>query len=150
MRRRFALPLLAAALLVSCTGTTEPSFTVLESFELLSIDGDPLPAEAGPEGTSTIHPTAELLELRDNGDVRAILDFIEVLSIGSAMPEARRRQVFDYVVFGDSLRISETPGCVLDACTIARGTKIGDTLTLIRPQWHGSRIFLYARVTPTP
>ncbi len=146
MRSR-ALALLVLASLAGCKQTTEPTWTVVQSFNLETIEADPLPALGGDEGTSTIHPTEETVELRDNDRTRIILKYIEVLSIGSAMPETRRIEGFDYVIFGDSIRISETPGCVIDLCTIARGTIIGDVMTLIRPQWSGTNVFVYSRNT---
>jgi hypothetical protein len=144
MRSR-ALALAFLSILAGCKETTDPTWTVVQSFTLESIDADPLTALAGDEGTSEIHPTAEVVELRDNDRARIHLDFIEVIFTGSALPESSRHQTFDYVIFGDSIRISETPGCIIDDCTIARGTIIGDAMTVIRPQWSGTRVFLYSR-----
>jgi hypothetical protein len=142
-----ALPLLLVAL-AACTKATEPPAT-LQSFALLDIDADPLPALAGPEGTSTIYPYDETIALREDGTARIILDFVEVLGNGSAMPERTRRETFLYTIFGDSIRVMTTAGCVIDVCTIARGTLIGGDMTLIRPQWSGTNIFNYDLV-PAP
>ncbi len=145
MRARPLAVLLPALLVASCTKPVEPP-AILESFDLVSIDGDPLPAEAGPEGTSDIFPFEEQFEIREDETVRLVLRYVEVLVSGSAMPERTRREVFEHVVFfGDSVRVSTEAGCVIDECTIARGTKIGDALTLIRPKWSGSRVFAYTR-----
>lgn len=146
-----ALPLLLVVAAAACTKATEPP-AILQSFALIDIGADPLPALAGIQSSnlSSIYPYEERIDLREDGTARITLDFVEVLSpSGSAMPERTRRETFLYTIFGDSIRVMTTAGCVVDLCTIARGTLIGSDMTLIRPQWSGSNIFNYDLI-PAP
>ena len=159
---RIALRSIAALLVLAtgCTSSTEPdTATVLQSFDLATVDAAALPELVLQEYDYDLWVNSETIEIRDDGRVKFLRTTVRVLvspppaprTIIASMPPAYDTFRRPFVIEGDSIKIYASSTCTTSGCELeARGTLIGSTLQLIRPNWSAFALYDYSETPVVP